>query len=158
MNLRGPVLALALLAVGGGCDLSAGASTGASAGAPSPSVAVRASGSSSTVVLRQSPPDLGCDTIGWEGEPYRTLTFHVDPDAPEQVWAESNTGAPLLTYWSEGFQAGTPDERLVRDPQGGVFISDGDVVEVPAAANLRIHGYLICLQPDKLYVLTNESG
>ena len=108
--------------------------------------------------MKITPPNLGCDSIGWEGEPYRTLTFHVDPDAAEQVWAESDTGAALTTQWSEGFQAGTAEERVVRDPQGGVFVSDGDEVPVPEGANLLVKGYFICLRPDTLYVLPAGNG
>jgi hypothetical protein len=150
-----PALALLVLLVA--CEASTGTSARPSGGGESPAAATPAT-SSSGIVLRQAPPDLGCDSIGWQGEPYRTLTFHVDPAAAEQVWAESDTGASLVTYWSAGFQPGTPDERLVRDPSGAVFIRDGDTVEVPEAANLRIQGYFVCLQPDKLYVLTTESG
>jgi hypothetical protein len=120
---------------------------------PTP-VAPQASG----IVLRQAPPDMGCDAIGWDGEPYRTLTFHVDPTAAEHVWAASDTGGRLTTYWSRGFQPGTPAERLVRDPLGEVFVTDGLVVDVPQAANLRIHDYLVCLQPNTLWVLPTEHG
>jgi hypothetical protein len=110
------------------------------------------------IVLRAAPPDMGCDSIGWEGEPYRTLTFHIDATADPQVWAQANTGALLATSWSRGFAAGTPEERVVRDPAGNVFISDGEVVPVPEGANLRIHDYLVCLERDELTVLTNERG
>lgn len=109
-------------------------------------------------MLREAPADLGCDSIGWEGEPYRTLTFRIDPVAVDPVWAESDTGAVLTTYWSSGFQAGEPSERLVRTPSGEVFVTDGDVVEVPQGANLYIHDYLVCLRPDKLYVVPTEGG
>ena len=156
MNPMRPVSCLALCVLLAACGPSSGAapsSTGVGSSELTTPVAP-----SSGMLLRQAPTDLGCDSIGWEGEPYRTLTFHVDPDAIEQVWAESDTGAVLTTYWSNGFHAGTQDERLVRDPLGEVFVSDGEVVDVPEAANLRIHDYLVCLRPDKLYVLTAERG
>ena len=93
-----------------------------------------------------------------EGEPYRTLTFRIDPAAVEPVWAESDTGAVLTTYWASGFRAGEPSERVVRTPSGDVFVADGDVVEVPQGANLYILDYLVCLRPDKLYVVPTEGG
>jgi hypothetical protein len=46
----------------------------------------------------------------------------------------------------------------VRDPQGGVFISDGEAVAVPEGANLLVKGYFICLTPDTLYVLPAGNG
>ena len=152
-----PAVALGLLLAA--CGASTGTAApirrgpGSSAAPPTP-VAPLPSG----IVLREAPAGLGCDSIGWEGEPYRTLTFHVDPDAVEPVWAESDTGAVLTTYWSSGFQAGAPAERLVRAPSGDVFVTDGDVVEVPTGANLYIDDYLVCLRPDKLYVVPTEGA
>jgi hypothetical protein len=105
------------------------------------------------IVLRQAPADLGCDSIGWEGEPYRTLTFHIDPDAADHVWATADTGAVLQTYWAAGFEPGSVTERVVRDPAGQVVAADGEVVQVPVGSNLRLHGYFVCLHPTKLYVL-----
>lgn len=98
------------------------------------------------IVLRQAPADLGCDSIGWEGEPYHTLTFHID------------TGARLATYWAAGFQPGSVEERVVRDSAGQVVASDGEVVQLPVAANPTLHGYLLCVRPDKLYVLPPSQG
>ena len=106
MKRLGPVPALALLMLLAACQAGTGASASATGGVSQPSVVATPAGSPG-IVLRQAPANLGCDSIGWEGEPYRTLTFHVDPDAPEHVWAESDTGATLTTQWSEGFQAGT---------------------------------------------------
>ena len=153
------VPALALCMVLAACGASAGtggpesAAAGFSALPPTPVVPLP-----SGVVLRKAPADMGCDSIGWEGEPYRTLTFHVDPDAAEPVWAESNTGSVLTTYWSNGFQTGTAAERVVRDPSGEAFVTDGEVVQVPQGANLYIHDYFVCLGPGKLYVLTTGRG
>jgi hypothetical protein len=89
-------------------------------------------------------------------DPYRTLTFHIDPEAAEQVWAVSDTGALIETYWLPGFEAGR--RRNASVPAGEIVVSDGDVVPVPQGANLRIQGYLVCLRPDRLYVLSAESG
>ena len=157
MKRLGPVPALALLLFLAACQAGTGASASATGGVSQPSVVATPAGSPG-IVLRQAPANLGCDAIGWEGEPYKSLTFHIDPDAAEQVWAESDTGATLTTQWSEGFQAGTPEERVVRDPQGGVFIADGEVVEVPEGANLMVKGYFICLRPETLYVLPAGEG
>lgn len=110
------------------------------------------------IVLRQAPADLGCDSIGWEGEPYHTLTFHIDPAAADQVWAVADTGARLSTYWAAGFQPGSVEERVVRDSAGQIVASDGEVVQLPEAANPTLHGYLLCVRPDKLYVLPPSQG
>jgi hypothetical protein len=158
MKLPLPIVALALSIVVSACGTSGGTADSSPVGVgPSTDAQTPVPASSSAIVLRPAPPDLGCDSIGWEGERYRTLTFHVDPGAAEQVWAESDGGAMLATYWSAGFQPGT-EPGVILDPMGGVFVTDGDVVEVPEAANLEIHGYFVCLRPDRLYVLTRERG
>ena len=111
MNPLRSLIALAVCIVLGGCGSSVVSDAPGSrvisswAAPPTPVVPVP-----SGILLREAPADLGCDSIGWEGEPYETLTFHVDPYAAEPVWAESDTGAVLTTYWSQGFQAGTPAE------------------------------------------------
>ena len=159
MNPLRSLIALAVCIVLGGCGSSvvsdAPGSRGISSWAAPPTPVVPVP---SGILLREAPADLGCDSIGWEGEPYETLTFHVDPDAAEPVWAESDTGAVLTTYWSKGFQAGTPAERMVLAPSGEAFVTDGEIVEVPQGANLYVHDYFVCLRPDKLYVLTAERG
>ena len=94
--------------------------------------------------------------MGWEGEPYRTLTFRIDPAATEQVTAVSDTGVQLMTYWSAGFVPGTTAERVVRDPAGQVVARDGEVLTVPEAAFPELHGYFVCLNPTKLYVLLTK--
>lgn len=159
MNAARSMPAFALCIVLVACQASTG--TGGAESAPAGSSAGPLTSvvpSQPGIVLREAPADMGCDAIGWEGEPYRTLTFHVDPDSVEPVWAESNTGSMLATYWSRGFQAGTAEERVVRDPSGQVFVTDGEVVEVPQGANLYIHDYLVCLRPDRLWVLISERG
>ena len=110
---------------------------------------------SSGIVLRQAPADLGCDAIGVE---YHEATFHIDPAATEQVSALTDTGVSLLTYWSAGFQPGTPVERVVRDPAGRVVVADGDVFTIPAAAQPRLHGYFVCLGSNELYVLLADPS
>lgn len=129
-----------------------------SGSAPSPTAevpAATASAGASTIVLHEAPANLGCDTIGID---YKSMTFHIDPAATEQVSAETDTGVTLVTYWSAGFQAGADSERVVRDPAGKVVVTDGDVVEVPPAAYPRLAGYFVCLGPDKLYVLLADPS
>jgi hypothetical protein len=115
-------------------------------------------GSPSAIVLHRAPADLGCDSIGWEGEPYHTLTFHIDPDAADHVWATADTGAVLQTYWPAGFEPGSVAERVVHDPAGQVVAADGDVVPVPVGSNLRLHGYFVCLTPAELHVMLTDPG
>jgi hypothetical protein len=146
MNTQRSVTLLALGMLLAACAASTGTSATASVVPPS------------GIVLREAPEDLGCDSIGWKGGPYRTLTFHVDHEAAEPVWAESDTGTMLTTYWSSGFQVGDPAERQVLAPSGDVFVTDGEVVEVPQGANLYIDEFLLCLQPDKLYVVPSPGG
>ena len=111
--------------------------------APSPSLAT-------SIVLREAPANLGCDAIGID---YKTVTFRIDPAATEQVAAQTDTGVTLTTYWAAGFQPGTDTERNIRDPNGEVVVSDGGMLQVPAAGYPRLKGYFVCLAPDKLYVL-----
>jgi hypothetical protein len=86
------------------------------------------------------------------------MTFRIDPAATEQVSAVTDTGVTLATYWSAGFMPGTDTERLVRDPNGNVVVTDGDVLQVPPAAYPRLGGYFVCLGPAKLYVLLADPS
>jgi hypothetical protein len=124
----------------------ASATAGASAsGAPS----------GSTIVLHEAPANLGCDTIGVD---YKSMTFHIDPAAAEQVSATTDTGVTLVTYWSVGFVPGADSERVIRDPAGKVVLRDGEVLQVPPAAYPRLAGYFVCLGTDKIYVLLNDPS
>jgi hypothetical protein len=123
-------------------------STG-SATAP-PATSSTSPSSAATIVLREAPANLGCDAIGID---YKSMTFHIDPAATEQVSAVTDTGVALVTYWAAGFQPGSNTDRVVRDPAGKTVVSDGDVLQVPPAAYPRLGGYFVCLAPDKLYVL-----
>ncbi len=125
-----------------------------SAASASPTTATPPSGTT-TIVLNEAPANLGCDTIGID---YKSMTFRIDPAAAEQVSAVTDTGVALSTYWSTGFMPGTDAERLVRDPNGKVVVSDGDVLQVPPAAYPRLAGYFVCLGPDKLYVLLADPS
>ena len=129
----------------------------ATAAAPSSAAAPPSTAASggTTIVLNQAPPNMGCDTIGID---YKSMTFDIDPDAMEQVAAETDTGVILKTYWSAGFQPGTDAEQVVRDPTGAVVVSSGVVLQVPPAGFPRLHGYFVCLAPDKLYVLLKDPS
>jgi hypothetical protein len=111
--------------------------------------------SGSTIDLNEAPANLGCDTIGID---YRSMTFHIDPAATEQVSATTDTGVTLVTYWSAGFVPGTDSERVIRDPAGKVVVKDGEVLQVPPAAYPRLAGYFVCLGTNKIYVLLNDPS
>jgi hypothetical protein len=101
------------------------------------------------LVLRRAPDDLGCDTIGVE---YRSVTFRVDPTADEHVFAITDRGGLLRTFWGSGFQAGTAEDPVVRDATGAIVIRDGDALLVPDGAYPDLHGHFVCLAPDALYI------
>jgi hypothetical protein len=127
----------------------------ATAGAPTSSAPASGATSGSTIDLHEAPANLGCDTIGVD---YKSMTFHIDPAASEQVAATTDTGVTLVTYWSVGFVPGTDSERVIRDPAGKVVVTDGEVLQVPPAAYPRLAGYFVCLGTDKIYVLLNDPS
>jgi hypothetical protein len=88
------------------------------------------------------------------------MTFKIDPNATEQVVAVANTGTQLLTYWSSGFRAGTDSagKLAILDPAGKVVVSDGQVLDKPAAAYPRLAGYFVCLGPTAIYVLITDPS
>jgi hypothetical protein len=109
------------------------------------------------ISLGRTPTDLGCDSIGWpeDIEPFRSLTFTIDPEAAEQVAARSDTGRELLTYWPAAFEAGSTSQRVVRDGTGAVAVRDGQVLDLPASGSLEIHGHPVCLRPSVLFVMAD---
>ena len=137
------IASLAISACGGG-------STSPS---PSPAVSPAASTtatvapSSAAIVLHETPADLGCDSIGID---YKTMTFHIDAAAAEQVSATTDTGVALVTYWPAGFTAG----EAVRDAAGNVVVADGEVLQ----GGQLLHDYYVCLAPTKLYVMLARPG
>jgi hypothetical protein len=142
------VACLALWACAGSAT-SPSTSPGATAGA---TTAATAAPSSASIVLHETPANLGCDSIGID---YKSMTFHIDPAAVEQVTAMTDTGVSLATYWPASFTAGTAGERVVRDAAGVAVLTDGETLKVGE----QLHGYYVCLGPTKLYVmLTSPSG
>ena len=136
------VACLALWACSGGS-----ASPSLSPASPSgASTTASAAPSSAAIALRETPDNLGCDSIGID---YKAVTFHIDPAAAEQVSAMTDTGVSLDTYWPAGFSAGTAAERTVRDAAGKVVASDGEVLQ----AGQNLHGYDVCLSTSKLDVM-----
>jgi hypothetical protein len=117
--------------------------------APSPAPTPRA------IALREAPANLGCDAIGVD---YTRMTFRIDPGAAEQVIAATDTSAQLLTYWSPGFRQAPGGERAIVDPAGKVVVTDGQVLEKPAAAYPRLAGYFVCLAPTAIYVLLTDPA
>jgi hypothetical protein len=120
-----------------------------------PSTTASSASGGTTLVLNEAPANMGCDTIGID---YKTMTFDIDPDAMDHVTAETDTGVTLKTYWSAGFQPGTSADLVVRDPTGAVVVNNGGVLQVPPGAYPRLHGYFVCLAPDKLYVLLTDPS
>jgi hypothetical protein len=112
------------------------------------------------IALGRTPTDLGCDSIGWpeDVDPFRRLTFTIDPEAAEQVAARSDTGRELLTYWPADFEAGPTSQRVVRDGSGAIVVRDEETIDVPSAGFLEIHGHPVCLQPNVLFVMTDAPS
>jgi hypothetical protein len=152
-RVAGLALSFALVVFATACQSSsASGAPGATATAGAPTSGAP---SGSTIDLHEAPANLGCDTIGVD---YRSMTFHIDPAAAEQVSATTDTGVTLATYWSVGFVPGTDSERVIRDPAGKVVVTDGEVLQVPPAAYPRLAGYFVCLGTNKIYVLLNDPS
>jgi hypothetical protein len=118
------------------------------ASTPSPSTTATAAASSTSIVLHETPDNLGCDSIAID---YKTVTFHIDPAAAEQVSAMTDTGVSLVTYWPVGFTAG---EGVVRDAAGAAVATDGEVYQGPQS----LHGYYVCGGPATFHVSARQPG
>ena len=139
-SLCATLVLLAVAMLGAACTPGAGATTG-------PSVAVV------PVVLREAPPNLGCDSIL---PPYRSAAIRIDATMAEQIWADADTGARLAVYWSRGFVGGTSLEPVVVDPEGRIVARDGERIVLPEADWPRLHGYFVCPGTTALYVLLRD--
>jgi len=132
--------------------------SGATASVPSRSTAVATADTSepaAAIQLNVAPANLGCDAMG---VPYRSATIRLDPTAADQVTALTDDGAPLKTFWSEGFVGGSVDDPSVLDPDGVVIARDGEIVVIPDGQWPRLHGYFVCPSPDALYVLLTDPS
>lgn len=105
--------------------------------------------------LRPAPAGLGCDAMR---PPYESVTFQIDPSAEDAVTAIADTGAPLRTYWSAGFRGETSGDPVVRDADGEVVVSDGDVLDIPDVEWPRLAGYFVCPSTDALYILAEDPS
>jgi hypothetical protein len=145
------MLLIAICLTLGAC---AGAATGsvAPSATPSESVAPSLVPSSPGIVLHHYPDNLACDAIGVD---YKTMIFHIDPSAPEQVSALTDTGVTLVTHWPADFTVGSGAEWVVRDGAGNVIVTEGDVLKLGQGLPV---GFGVCLTPAKLYVIPAGWG
>lgn len=105
------------------------------------------------ILLRQAPADLGCDAIT---VPYRSIVIRIDPAAPDQVTAATESGAVLETYWDLGFVGGTSMDLVVRDPNGQIVARHGQRLDIPERQWPRLGGYFVCASRDAIYVLLDD--
>ena len=104
------VACLALCACSGSSTSPSSRPSPSPAATPGASITATAALSTAAIVLHETPANLGCDSIGID---YKTMTFHVEPAAAEQVSAMTDTGVSLVTYWPAGFRAGTAAEQYL---------------------------------------------
>jgi hypothetical protein len=96
---------------------------------------------------------MGCDAILPR---YRSVTIRIDLGADEPVWAVTNLGGLLTTFWPAGFQAGSEPDPVVRDAAGVVVARDGEFLPIPEGAWPRLHGYFVCPGDTAIYVLNAD--
>jgi hypothetical protein len=123
---------------------------------PTPTIVALSSPTiAAVIILNRAPSGLDCDSIGWPDDvpPFGRLTFRIEPTGADHVTAHSDTGVELVVEWAPGFEGGLADERVVRDPEGQIVLSDGAIIEVPSAANPELHGYPLCLSPTSVSVM-----
>lgn len=126
--------------------VAAGACTGGATPAPTATPGSSQTPGAALLVLDRTLDDTGCDTIGIN---YTSVTFHIDPTASPQIWADADTGVKLTVKWDSTFQAGTGAEPSVVDGSGAIVLRDGDVLDVPGGAYPELKGHFVC---------TGESG
>jgi hypothetical protein len=143
----GLVLAMILVACGGGPSPAPSAAASVVPASPGPAASAPA------IALRLAPANLGCDAMQ---AAYQGVTFRIDPTAAEPVTAVTNLGARLLTYWAAGFRGGTAADPAVWDPAGNVVARDGEQLAIPVGAWPRLHGHFVCPSTNALYVLDKD--
>ena len=148
---RPPTIRLAALA--GVLAIVLGACSNPATQAPSATPGASPTSGAATLVLERAPDATGCDTIGID---YTSMTFHVDPAASPQIWAEANTGVSLTVKWDSTFEAG--DGATVVDSAGEVVLEDGDTLDVPGGAFPELKGHFVCTGPTGLIVLDQAPG
>jgi hypothetical protein len=103
------------------------------------------------LVLDRAPDDTACDTIGVD---YESMTFHIDPAASPQIWADADTGTTLTVSWDSSFEAGTGAEPTVVDASGAVVLEDGVTLDMPADGSYPdLAGHFVCTGPTGLIIL-----
>lgn len=103
------------------------------------------------ITLNLASGDVGCDTIRMQ---YRSIVIHIDPTAADPVWAITDTGVRLRTFWSSEFRGGTSLDPVVYDAGGVVVARDGTTIEIPEGAWPNLAGYFVCPGPDSMYVFS----
>ena len=142
--LKAAALASAFAVALGACSSQASTPPSATLGSP-PTAAPDA------LVLDRAPDNTGCDTIGVD---YTSLTFHIDPAASPQIWADADTGTTLTVRWDSSFEAGTGAEPTVVDDSGAVVLEDGDTLAMPDdGAYPELEGHFVCTGPTGLIIL-----
>jgi hypothetical protein len=141
--IRSAALASVFAIVLGACSSQASTVPTATPGS-SPSAAA------GELVLDRAPDDTACDTIGID---YTSITFHIDPTASPQIWADADTGVKLTVKWDSTFEAGTGAEPTVVDGSGAVVLQDGNTLDVPEGAYPELKGHFVCTGPSGLIIL-----
>ena len=105
--------------------------------------------SAEALTLNLNTSDFGCDTVRMA---YRSVIIHIDPSAADPVWAVTDTGDRLKTFWSSTFQGGTTTDPVVYDGRGVVVAFDGTRIDLPNATFPTLAGYFVCPSADAIYV------
>jgi len=142
--------AIRTAALAGVIAITLGACSGAATPAPTATPGSSPTAAPGALVLDRAPDVTGCDAIGID---YTSVTFHVDPAASPQIWADANTGVALTVRWDSTFEAGTGAAPTVVDASGAVVLEDGDRLEVPAGAYPELKGHFVCTGPTGLIIL-----
>lgn len=128
--------------------VTVGACVGGATSAPSPTPGSTPTAAPGELVLERAPDDTACDTIGVD---YTSVTFHIDPSANPQIWADADTGTTLTVRWDSSFEAGTG--TTVVDDSGAVVLENGDTLEMPEGAYPELEGHFVCTGPTGLIIL-----
>ena len=142
--------AIRTAALAGVIAITLGACSGGSTPAPTATPGSSPTPAPGALVLDRAPDTTACDSIGID---YTSLTFHIDPSASPQIWADANTGVSLTVRWDSSFEAGTGAEPTVIDASGAVVLEDGDTLDVPAGAYPELKGHFVCTGPTGLIIL-----
>jgi hypothetical protein len=123
----------------------------------SPAASVSPTPTATPIVLRVAPDNLGCDAVGF---PWKLFTIRINPLIDgDQVWAVTDTGQRMNTFWSRGFVGGTSEVPVIVGPNGQVVARDGEQIVVPEDGQWpRLHGYMVCPGSDAIYILLQDPS